>query len=254
MRINQFAVVLFISVISFNYSFAQKMGDTITTLTDTINIYGKVINENGEALIGANIISRTIDEKYNNRTAKTDSNGFFFLKGIKPIDTLIFYNGIDDKIIINNGSRYLLVKIVSQTRTYKVGLELSISAKRLSSNQKLLIKRIVTKPIYYFDRNYNPSPATYYGGMNKLYEYLNSNIIYPKAAIENNIEGSVIVEFTIDELGVATNFLIVNDIGYGCSEESIRVLKTTKKWTPAMNEGKYYPQRISLQIPFKLIK
>ncbi|WP_316785553.1 TonB family protein [Pedobacter frigiditerrae] len=248
------ALVFFISVVAYNYGFAQKIGDTVTTLTDTINIYGKVIDEKGEALVGANIISRTVDEKYNNRTAKTDINGFFFLKGIKPIDTLIFYYGIDDKIIINKGSRYLLVKIVSQTRTYKVGEELSISAKKQSSNPKLLIKRIVKEPTSYFDGVYSPIPALYNHGMNKLYQFLNNAMVYPKAAIENNIEGVVEVEFTIDEDGSAKDFLIIRDIGYGCSVEVVRVLKTMKKWIPAMNEGKYYPQRISLEIPFKLIK
>lgn len=253
MRFKSFLTVLTISLIGCNYSYAQKVGDTITTVTDTINIYGKVINEKGEALSGATIISRTLDEKYKNRVTTTDSLGYFFLRGIKPIDTLIFYYGMDDKIIRNNNSRYLLVTITSQIQNYK-NVGPFVSAKKKSSNPKLLIKRIVKVPNYIFDGIYNPIPALYPGGINRLYQYLKNNIVYPKAAIENNIEGVINVEFTINNLGLATDFLIVNDIGYGCSDEVIRTLKTMKKWNPAMNEGKTYAQRISLEIPFNLVE
>ncbi|MBB2143931.1 TonB family protein [Pedobacter sp. LMG 31464] len=254
MRFKYFLIVLSIFIIGSKYSYAQKVSDTLTTLTDTINIYGKVINEKGEVLVGANVISRTLDGKNNYRTTKTDSNGHFFLKGINPIDTLIFYYGIEDKIVRNIKSRYLLVKIESQSKQYSVSAELSISAKKKSSNPKLLMKRVAKEPTYTFDRVYNPLPALYPGGMNKLYQYLKNSIVYPKAAIENNIEGIVNIEFTINKEGVATNFLIINDIGYGCSEEAIRALKNMRKWIPAMNEGKYFPQRISLEIPFKLVE
>lgn len=253
MGFEKFVIVLSISLTVFNYSYAQKVGDTIITITDTIHIYGKVINEKGEALIGATVIARALDEKYNNRTTKTDNSGYFFLKGIKPIDTLIFYHGMNDKIIITNNSRYLLVRITSQIQDYK-NVGSFVTAKRVSSNRKLSIKRIAKEANYIFDGVYNPLKASYPGGMNKLYQHLKNNISYPKAAIENNIEGVINIEFTINNLGLPTDFLVVSDIGYGCSDEAIRVLKTMKKWNLGMNAGKYYAQRISLEIPFKLLE
>jgi len=248
-----FSTFLAISLTSYYYSYAQKVGDTIITQTDTINIYGKVINEKGEALKGATVISKALDENYNNRMAITDSRGYFFLKGIKPIDTLIFFHGMNDKIIRNDKSRYLLVKITSQTQSYK-NVGPVVSAKKISSYRKLSIKRVAKEPEYIFDGVYSPIPALYPDGMNKLYQHLKNNIIYPKSAFENNIEGVITIEFTINDLGLPSDFLVVNDIGYGCSDEAIRVLKTMKKWNPAMNEGKPYSQSISLEIPFKLLE
>ncbi|MCJ0742415.1 energy transducer TonB [Pedobacter montanisoli] len=243
-------VILCLSVTCY----AQKVGDTVSILIDTINISGKVINEKGEALEGAVVISKNLNEKYQYKTAKTDRNGYFFLSGVKPIDTLIFFYGVNDQRIINNKSRYLLVKIRSKIQSYSNNSSLFISAKRQSTDSGgLLVKKVIKQPEYYFDGIYNPLPATYPGGLNKLYQLLKTNIVYPKAAIEYNVEGDVEIEFTIDTLGAVKDFLIVKDIGYGCSDEVIRILKTTK-WNVAMNEGKHYPQRTSITVPFRLVE
>ena len=61
----------------------------------------------------------------------------------------------------------------------------------------------------------------------------------------------VAVEFTIDQFGSCQDFVVTKDIGYGCAEQLLSVIKKSKKWYPAMN-GLFVDQRIILEIPFKL--
>lgn len=65
------------------------------------------------------------------------------------------------------------------------------------------------------------------------------------------MEGTVIVEFTVTANG-STDFSITRDIGYGCGAEVVAALKKSKKWSPAIVSGKNIPQRVAIEVPFKL--
>ena len=104
-------VLLFITISSF----AQKVGDTITLAVDTINISGKIINEDGTPAVSAKIIAEAFGMKarYNNgyKSATSDNNGFFRLNGIKANYTLFVYSEFGKEIIKNTGSRKLLITV-----------------------------------------------------------------------------------------------------------------------------------------------
>lgn len=72
-----------------------------------------------------------------------------------------------------------------------------------------------------------PAPR---GGFDKLENYIQKNLRYPKAAKDANIEGKVVVEFLIQTNGSLSDFKIVESLGYGCDEEAIRLLKEGSKW------------------------
>lgn len=82
--------------------------------------------------------------------------------------------------------------------------------------------------------------AEFPGGKAALNQFIASNFIYPKIAIENNISGKVYVVFQILATGEVSNIKIEKGIPdcYECSEEAIRVLKSMPKWSPAMLSGK----------------
>lgn len=71
--------------------------------------------------------------------------------------------------------------------------------------------------------------AEYPCGEAKLYSYINQNIIYPKKAIKNHVEGIVTICLDINENGKSENLIVIHDLGYSCAEEVIRVLKFMKK-------------------------
>ena len=57
---------------------------------------------------------------------------------------------------------------------------------------------------------------------------LRKRIEYPEKAIQNNIEGTVSIQFLIDENGNTSSFTIVAGIGYGCEEAVIEAIQESR--------------------------
>ncbi len=236
---------------SVNY--AQSKEDSIDVTIDTINIRGKVIDERGNPVSGAQILSETNDKDYGFIQSKTDIDGLFSLNGIAPKNRIRVRTkdyAVEQDL---KGSRYLLITLSPLSKLNLIPDEqrLDITAKRTSARPKYTYK-IKNKIV---DYGFHPfghySQANYPGGISKFYTFVQKNVVYPEKAILNNIEGVVAIEFTVDKLGNLKDFLVVKDIGYGCSEEVLRVVKTSRKWNSAMN-GLPVEQRVSIEIPFKL--
>jgi TonB family protein len=86
------------------------------------------------------------------------------------------------------------------------------------------------------------------GGNNALLNYLRDNVRYPEEAIERKIQGSIIVEFVIDEKGNVSDVKSLRGLEGGCTEEALRVIENTSgKWEPGTKDGK--PVRTSIKIP-----
>ena len=58
------------------------------------------------------------------------------------------------------------------------------------------------------------------GGMQKLAEYVKTNLKYPSAARNNNVQGKVFVNFVVEKDGSLTDPKIIRGIGSGCDEEA----------------------------------
>ncbi|KWW31992.1 MAG: periplasmic protein TonB [bacterium P3] len=90
------------------------------------------------------------------------------------------------------------------------------------------------------------------GGMEALYKYLGESIKYPTLAKENNIEGKVYVTFVVEKDGSIANPRILRDIGGGCGQEAIRVVKSMPKWKAGKQRGKNVRVQFNLPVSFKL--
>ena len=79
------------------------------------------------------------------------------------------------------------------------------------------------------------------------------NMQYPIEALDHNIEGIVTVSFDILPDSTVENFTIEDDVGAGCGEEALRLLKSLDmRWSP----GIYYEEIVTvkklLPVRFKL--
>ena len=90
------------------------------------------------------------------------------------------------------------------------------------------------------------------GGMEALYKYLQTSIKYPTIAKENNITGRVYVTFVVEKDGSIANPRILRDIGGGCGQEAIRVVKAMPKWKPGKQRGKAVRVQFNLPVSFNL--
>jgi len=85
-----------------------------------------------------------------------------------------------------------------------------------------------------------------------LFGYLYGNIRYPEIAQENAIQGKVIAQVSIDAQGAVSDVKIIKELGFGCDEEVIRVLKAMPAWEPAIQNGKAIAQNITIPLHFRL--
>ena len=66
---------------------------------------------------------------------------------------------------------------------------------------------------------------------------LRKRITYPEEAILNNAEGTVSIQFIIDESGSTSGFTVVEGIGYGCEEAVIVAIKKSRFNTDDINRN-----------------
>ena len=90
------------------------------------------------------------------------------------------------------------------------------------------------------------------GGMEALYKYLGENIKYPQVAKDNNITGRVYVTFVVEKDGTIANPRVLRDIGGGCGQEAIRVVKSMPKWKAGKQRGKAVRVQFNLPVSFNL--
>lgn len=103
-------------------------------------------------------------------------------------------------------------------------------------------------------RNVTPDVMPQYeGGKDALLAYLRDSVRYPKEAIKRKIQGSVIVEFVIDENGNVTEVKSLKGLEGGCTEEAIRIIKATSgKWSPALKDDKPVAAHFTVPVAFRL--
>ncbi len=87
----------------------------------------------------------------------------------------------------------------------------------------------------------------------KLLEFIYSNIKYPEIAKETQVEGVVVVQFVVEPDGSISNIKVVRDIGAGCGEEAMRVVKMMPNWIPGRQRTKKVRVLFNLPIRFKLV-
>lgn len=86
----------------------------------------------------------------------------------------------------------------------------------------------------------------------KMLQFIYSNIKYPAIARENGVEGTAVIRFVVEKDGSITAPEIVRDIGAGCGEEAMRVVKMMPHWNPGKQRGRPVRVQFNLPIRFKL--
>ncbi|WP_118972697.1 energy transducer TonB [Taibaiella koreensis] len=108
---------------------------------------------------------------------------------------------------------------------------------------------IVANPVASVSEKERPQ---YPGGDAALKRYLCLNLRYPNKAIDQKIQGEVVVSFLIDEQGHISDIAATKGIGYGCDEEAIRVVKAMPKWQAGRLNGKPVKMTYNLPVVFEL--
>jgi protein TonB len=85
------------------------------------------------------------------------------------------------------------------------------------------------------------------GGLDSL----QSRLIYPQDALNNNIEGKVYVLVIIDSTGNQFCARVIKSLGYGCDDEALRLVRTSQ-FIPGVFRRKPQTMKVSIPIVFSL--
>jgi protein TonB len=91
-----------------------------------------------------------------------------------------------------------------------------------------------------------PIAQFYTGGQEAMYKFINENLVYPINAKRNRIQGECVVSLNLNADGTMSGVSCVKNIGAGCGEEAIRVVKLLKFNAPG------YGSRQNIPVYFRL--
>ena len=86
----------------------------------------------------------------------------------------------------------------------------------------------------------------------EMMNFIKNNLKYPQQARETGTQGKVFVSFVVERDGSLTDVKVLRDIGSGCGEEAVRVVKSMPKWKPAKQRGKPVRMQFNLPVAFTL--
>ena len=102
-----------------------------------------------------------------------------------------------------------------------------------------------------FGRPPEPMPV-FPGGYDALIKYISENIQYPPEAIQQHIEGKVLVNLQVDTDGKVTEAIVVGSVDKLLDEEAIRVCKSLPDFTPGRIVDRPVISWIVIPVSFKL--
>lgn len=110
------------------------------------------------------------------------------------------------------------------------------------------------------ETNIDPSPGivknpdigpSFPGGGDAMDKYIESHLVYPLVAFQNDIRGTVNVRFAVETDGRLTGIVVQKGVGYGCDEAAIDLIKSMPKWNPGKKGGVNVRCSVVLPIAFK---
>lgn len=90
------------------------------------------------------------------------------------------------------------------------------------------------------------------GGESALNKYLSNNIKYPQIAMENGVQGRVIVQFVVTKNGSVGDVKVIRSVDSYLDKEAIRVCKSLPNFIPGKLNGQTVNVWYTLPITFKL--
>lgn len=92
------------------------------------------------------------------------------------------------------------------------------------------------------------------GGMEGFREWVMSQIRYPEETLKSGKNGRVIVKFIVEKDGSVSNVTLLESFDKAAGDESLRVVKSSPKWSPGMQDGKAVRVQYVIPVQFAVVK
>ena len=91
------------------------------------------------------------------------------------------------------------------------------------------------------------------GGIEKMFEFLSQNLVYPIDALSMDVEGKISIQFIVRSSGDVTDPIIIKGLNESCDKEALRVISSMPRWVPGMQDGKPVSSYLTIPVTFKLL-
>lgn len=95
-------------------------------------------------------------------------------------------------------------------------------------------------------------PSFQGGDLNTFRNWVQQNVKFPTIALENGIQGRVVLSFVIEKDGRLTNIQVLQTPDRSLSEEAIRVLNKSPKWSPGKQRNQVVRVKYTLPVDFRV--
>jgi TonB family protein len=102
--------------------------------------------------------------------------------------------------------------------------------------------------------NYTDVMPQFPGGERALLKWLEENVDYPSTAVEQGIQGKVILRFVINPEGKIENVTVQKSVDPALDKEAVRAVRSMPNWTPGKQGGNPVFVYYSLPVKFSLKK
>ncbi|WP_085537760.1 TonB family protein [Massilibacteroides vaginae] len=198
----------------------QESTSETTTEAGSVKVSGTVVDTNGNAIAGANVIVDGTDTG-----TITDLNGNFELQTDNNATLSVSF--------INYDKENRSVSSVQATPT----IILKPAGQSKSRDQVFTVVEEMPK---------------FPGGEAKLLEFINKGIKYPVTAQEKGIQGRVIASFIVNKDGSVSDVEVVRGVDPLLDTEAVRVISTFPNWEPGKQRGQAVDVKYTVPITFRL--
>ncbi len=87
------------------------------------------------------------------------------------------------------------------------------------------------------------------GGEEELVKFIRKNTVYPAISRENQVSGTVYVDFVVNKEGDVINVKVRRGIDPACDQEAVRVIKMMPRFKPGRQNGR--AQQVQFTVPIK---
>jgi len=200
-----------------------------------------------------NSTSFLIDKK--NDTVFKWTTGVKICRQINKLDSGYIIKDFNNSVLQDSGFSYTIFPLIKSGKweTYNLLTKKKDSECYYRNNQEI-------SNTYWFEDNipinniftYFEIPPRYEGGDNALGRDIFTLLQYPDAALNRNIQGTVLIRFVILEDGTIKAPRVINEVNKLLAKEALRVLSILpKKWIPAVINNKNVKSFYTIPITFQ---
>lgn len=219
-------VLLIVSPVKARDAECSMVCDVLKTVQDSI-VTGRVVDDGGKPLEGV-----AVSVVGTSSMVRTNEKGKFFLS-VKPGEVLVFtLEGMQE-------TRYT----VSNKRKIRIRMNFDLENGDIPRN-----KLPGDEEVYTIVDEMPEFLAC--GG--DIQAFLARNLHYPKEALDQKIQGKVMVSFIVTKTGHLANVRVIRSVHLLLDHEAMRVVKIMPKWKPGKQNGKLVNTSYTVPINFRL--